>query len=607
MDRAVGMNKLPIRLHILGSDCYQIQPTAGIRQLAVFPDTGRSLSKQIRLLRHRILLLELEDCRVFRLHITRSWIPNQSNLATLADALTKHDASHHAWESIASNLGWQLETTLSLERLDLANPGLGKEAIRAAAMEHCLGKDDSSKSDATALQTKVQHIEQKMSDDLAEIMSRFVERLDDNALKLASLWPDGLTLSRYNWLMGAERTSRPWRIQAAGVFPALIPMMAGERGKVERAERSLIKAIDTGHSLVQALEKSYGVRKVIARHALTMPAWLLVDAHPCRMAVLLHGLSELPPERYPRNEAEWRMYRHFINELLPSLTGRPASSRLNEAFLPAISKRGWEITEEKLNKVGLDTENAHLFRKFVAASNRALAGSIIDACKVSASTATILASRVLETALVSVGVVNLGPIARVWPTLVGRSRIENKAWWDQLRGKNWPAVIDVPFECEDCEVVALASPEQLVEEGKVMGHCVGSYVHSCLDGKAFIFSVRRKDGLRLGTAELWFKSADTSDQFRIGIKQFKGHGNRPVRVQAVRVLDTFKHHLESEGGQTSIAQVLKNMVKARKWRRLGTDATRIEHEVEAEAMRHIADVRLRLDTLLVKAIDELQQ
>lgn len=600
------MDRFPSGLRILNSGCYQIHPIVGIRQLVTFPDTQSSLTKQIGLLRHRILLLELEDRRVFRLHIARSWMPNQANLAILAEALMKHDGLPHDWVSIASSLGWQLETTLSLEQFDLVNPGLERDAIRAAAMEHCLSMDESDMANANALQVKVRDIEHQMSNDLADILPRFIGRLDADALELATLWPDGLTLFRYNWLMGTDSKAQPWRIQAAKVFPALIPTLAGERGKVEQAERLLIKVIDSGRSLVQALEKNYGVRKAIARHALSIPAWLLDDARPGRLAVLLRGLSELPPERYPRAEAEWRLYFHLLYELLPSLTGRPASSSLNAAFLPAISKRGWEVTERKLNKVGLDTENAQLFREFVGAANRTLAGALVDAGKVSQTTVTTLASRVLETALISVGVVNLGPIARLWPTLVGRSRLEHKAWWDQLRGKSWPSVIGAPFECEDCKVVALTRPEELLEEGEAMGHCVGTYIQDCLNGESFIFSIRRNDGTRLATAELVFKPTAVSYQYRIGFRQIKGPGNRQVCVQGARILDTFKSHLKRDESQTLIVQVLRDIAKARKWRRHGVEAKRIDHEVEAEALRQMPDGRLRLDTLFAKAIDQLQ-
>ena len=51
------------------------------------------------------------------------------------------------------------------------------------------------------------------------------------------------------------------------------------------------------------------------------------------------------------------------------------------------------------------------------------------------------------------------------------------------------------------QFVFLGTPEALREEGVLMHHCVGGYVHRCLSGRSIIFSMQ-KDGVRYVTVEI---------------------------------------------------------------------------------------------------------
>lgn len=56
-------------------------------------------------------------------------------------------------------------------------------------------------------------------------------------------------------------------------------------------------------------------------------------------------------------------------------------------------------------------------------------------------------------------------------------------------------------EVRGYQVVPLTTAHDLIDEGKDMHHCVGSYTRNCLEGRSRIFSIR-KDGVKLATLEI---------------------------------------------------------------------------------------------------------
>ena len=592
------------------STCYarlERRPVPGLRQLLVCPHDATS--RPAGLLRERHLLLELDDGRVFSLQIPRGWLPTPPHLSSLVSALFECRGTLHNRSNTAQYLNWQLETTLTLEECNLTRMAPDRAAVRTLAIEHGLAIQPPGETSTGDVHVRVKALEQEITQEWDTLIASFIEGLGPDTLGQAGIWPDGMPLSRYNWLVGSDARTRNWRIQVARVFPALIPILAGERGEIQKSEAELTRVIDQGRPLIHALADIYGVRKAIARHALTMPAWLLDDERPARLGVLLRGLSALPPERYPRADDDWRMYVRLLYELLPSLTGRPPASVLNASFLPAISRRGWVVTARKLEGVGLNEEGSLLLRQFMTACNRMLAWAVVESTRTHELEATRVAGKVLDEAFLSIGVVGLADLARRWPACLGRSRLAHREWSEQVRGKRWPTVIDEPFQWEDCQVVALAGPEDLLEEGKAMNNCVATYVQACMYGDSFIYSVRGKGDERLATAEVRFSPDRGSNSHQFVIVQFKGPSNHSVCSQAARALGAFRRHLETDtDAQSRIAQVKSVMTKLRHWRRQGDTGRlgkRIEQEIERDALRQLQNARLVLDTLLAEAVTRL--
>lgn len=577
-------------------------PGSGLRQVLIFPH--ETTARDARLVRERQVLLELDDGRVYRLHIHRGWLSTPANMDALSRALAECGELPQSRPGMANRLGWKLETTLTVEDCNLLSPETDPAAVRALALEQGLSAPGlASPGDVQARVTALEHaFAREWRDRLAD----FIARLDPRVMAQAALWPDGLPLARYNWLIGGDGGTRQWRIQSAQVFPALVPVLAGERGPLQESEAALVRVIDRGRPLVQALAETYGVRKAIARHALAMPSWLLNGQPAASPGLLLRGLSALPPERYPRTDDDWRVYVQLLRELLPALTGRPAASPLNAAFLPAISRRGWSVTERKLERVGLNREGAARLRDFMLACQRILTEGILQTASVPLEEARRLSGQLLDSVFVATGVLELAQLALRWPAELGRSRLAHQEWCEHMQGKHWPGVIQEPFEWEELRVVALTRPEDLVKEGRVMGHCVGTYIQDCLDGRAYLFSVRGGDGKPLATGELRFSRRGAPGRHQVHVVQLKGPGNQHPSSQAARAFHAFTRFLETEAAQDRIARVVSDMARARTWRHQGDAARlarRIEHEIEADALKRMNYPQLELAGLVRRALE----
>lgn len=85
-----------------------------------------------------------------------------------------------------------------------------------------------------------------------------------------------------------------------------------------------------------------------------------------------------------------------------------------------------------------------------------------------------------------------------------REAARHQAEADRLKKKTvletWFSEIG-EFEYKGYKVIPLTDSHSLLDEGREMHHCVGSYSSSCVDGRSRIFSIR-KDGFRAATLEI---------------------------------------------------------------------------------------------------------
>ncbi len=99
----------------------------------------------------------------------------------------------------------------------------------------------------------------------------------------------------------------------------------------------------------------------------------------------------------------------------------------------------------------------------------------------------------------------------------------NKCW--EGRGWDWEGALG---ENGRCTITELTSPQALLEEGRLMDHCVASYVSKCQQNLSAIFSLSVNGERRL-TIEV-----DPADRT---VRQAYGGGNRAPTAQEENCLD----------------------------------------------------------------------
>lgn len=115
---------------------------------------------------------------------------------------------------------------------------------------------------------------------------------------------------------------------------------------------------------------------------------------------------------------------------------------------------------------------------------------------------------------------------------------------EQADAPGWPALCP-PWRDPDGHgsIVALASAEDLVDEGTALDHCVGGYYAQCRTGATQILSLRI-GAVRCATIELLVDPAQGGG-LSIRLGQFKGHRNSKPDRQQHAALRTFLEALQA--------------------------------------------------------------
>jgi hypothetical protein len=113
--------------------------------------------------------------------------------------------------------------------------------------------------------------------------------------------------------------------------------------------------------------------------------------------------------------------------------------------------------------------------------------------------------------------------------------------------QQWEALAP-PLQVGELRVVGLVSEGDLLEEGRAMQHCVGSYVQRCWAYRSFVFSVRDATGGSLSTFELGLLDPSTCRDGAgppfVRLVQHFGPANGQPSAQCISAAAVFVEHVE---------------------------------------------------------------
>lgn len=452
-------------------------------------------------------------------------------------------------------------------------PDADREILRQAIMTygHCSGQ--STESSIKEFEAKV----------YGESMDALVVLLDADALSAArdcrrkgnGSMP---SIAAYNLFVGAgakvglESQAARWRRQAAVAFP----MFSNDI----RAVPEVVEAIDGSSSLVTAIATSRGVAPSTVR---ALAGWPFGEAkRPTQLWLTTRVADVTPPNWLPRNPADWDKFRSFAKLLwgMGLVPFRPGDDPMQRAAEQACCVEASEASKRA------DAAQRRILQDIVRRNGRdwdaATAGDDLhlgNGANHLADTGLALCLEVVLPAAAAMGLESVGLIQggmregmkrlgshlilagrsprqslKISVAHLGRQTAATMPSTDNDLFSAWMPLGEDATAPNGLRIVNLSNPRALRDEGKEMGHCVGSYSWSCRDGTSRILSVRSQEsphwGTRLSTAEI---RVDGSCRPRVF--QHKSYKNSMPSTEARKALEWYLEMLEKSEVQGNLREL----------------------------------------------------
>lgn len=495
-----------------------------MRQWLCFPPASAKAGVRLRVFR---VLLELEDGRIFFASIRRRQAPDEAFTSELAglvandrDACLSLDATldslgtdaHVLDEALESRDAWAFTTTaadvLAEEVVERSRHGIRVSIEDRQAWEDALGSD------------------------LDEKIGRFIAGLETSVVEAARAVAE-FRPSTYNFLLGSGPEVRRNRIQAARLFPVLLPFLL--RGK---DADHLISAIDGGLPLIDNVVAYFGVSKSALRCLKEVPLATFGAGWIDKPGALLRLIADLAPERRPSAPAAWERFNAVVQRIA-EVSRQPVTTTSGRLQLRLAADRGFTISAnspEDVHRASRDIdeffERLSEVMRWELRSSRAGKRDIQYAVK-----------RATDEFLSAYDIVRIGQIARRWQDAFLRAQVDFAEDREIWLGARWPSPVTAPVAAGKSVVVPIVTAAELAEEGQAMKHCVASYAGRCMRGESQVFSVRAQDGERLSTVETAIGLAHSAPT--VAIIQHRAQGNRTPSVSNALAAACLISHMRS--------------------------------------------------------------
>jgi hypothetical protein len=451
-------------------------------------------------------------------HLQRHWLFPPSFHATQVSGALIHPTKAFLWAAIRQRL-----TTM------IAMPDVSPTLARQieAFLEAC-HKEVAEKYEGVVIERHAltPHHEASPSiehlDEIAKFISMsqdFKGRLFEDIVALFDHYAPLLnarthTIENYNTVrfwMDAQRLNR---FQAIRSYPWLFHELDLRTGGPDyyhappqdpmNMREVIVDAIDRGQPLIPLLVKRYKVGK----HTLRYAKFLLSDRYriPETIPTVLWFLDGINPDLRPTTEADMVILNNAIDWI-----------------------SGWRHEEDRefVNVVASTLFQAgvagfrSLIKRWCPSHNPDNPFHDVDdyLADYAQHTGKGLITQEIADSLITDWIREAGLLS-----LFAQSEQWHLAWLTRQHedvNRTWPAILPESVWIRNFIVTELNTTEMLLEEGKAMRHCVGSYAEQCVAGKAFIFSVQTRSGALRSTVHIGHKGTIG----RLIIKEHRGFAN----------------------------------------------------------------------------------
>lgn len=373
-------------------------------------------------------------------------------------------------------------------------------------------------------------LESKLRVDLNSGIGQFVGNLKKEVVQTISEIGCNFTPGIYNFLAGGSEQVSLNRIQAARVFPVLVPALATRNGL-----REVHEAIRTQKPLIDAVANALNVPKSVVRCLRGLDIATAGQVWSDQPHALFRLLATLPPDFRPKDAEAWMAFNTAV-QAISQASGMPPLCTRNRLWLYACAARKFKVEdlEATLERAARDID------EFTSA----LVAVINFELRRGSQHKPVYAINAIDEFMNSQNdILKSAKLAQRYEAAylresAGFANTEEKAL---LSGVRWKSVLDAPFVTTLRSIHHLVTAEELVDEGAEMSHCVAGYAIHCLSGEAVIFSVRDREGRRCSTMQVAI-SQDKKGDIRFSHVQHKGRKNvEPSRECKMATLSLLRH------------------------------------------------------------------
>lgn len=358
-----------------------------------------------------------------------------------------------------------------------------------------------------------EELEARLIADLDSGIEQFIGNLKGGVVQAISETGCSFTPTIYNYLAGGAEPESRNRIQAARVFPVLVPALATGNGP-----REVHEAICAQKPLIDAVASAFGVPKSVARCLRGVDAVTAGPAWADQPHALFRLLATLPPDFRPKDAETWTAFNAAV-QAIAQASGLPPLCTRNRLWLHACAARKFKVEDlgAMLECAARDIDE--LTSALVAVMNFELRREPRHKPVYAINAANEFVNSQSD-------ILRLARLARRYEAAYLRESAdfadaEEKAL---LSGARWKSVLDAPFASISRTIHQLSTAQELVDEGAEMSHCVAGYAICCLSGEAVIFSVRDREGRRRSTLQANIYQ-DKRGDIQVGYAQHKGRNN----------------------------------------------------------------------------------
>lgn len=525
---------------------YDRDLSASVRQVLQFPVSraGTPLEQHPRF-RHLTVLLEIKCGRCLLFRLQRHAALDAYDLQAIAELCERASAAEVFADRLQELVGLPL-VVMDEIRLDDLEPVWGvKDAAGATLI--ALAAQGLGASGVELSQAKV-GLAREAEQSLRQLLERFIEDLEPQS-RNASGWPAALDIPRYNLLAIHDPMRRRNRLQALRVLPLLAPALLNPAYDV-KLRGALLRTIDAGQPLVEALSNQFGVSKAAVKHMTKVALEDIPARWIGRLGNLLRLIDALVPERRPVTAPQWQAF-DALERTVAGITAQPTTSPLNLAWLREVTLDGLdETTAARIRDSTADGDIRTMLYMRLALHRwtRHRAGAAPGEGR------TLPLCAAIDREIARTRLPQLRELARRWDQCLLEEQARLLEEKEKLAGRRWETLIAAPVETNGFWVVPLASAKDLAEEGKRLRHCVARYVERCFKADLMIFSLRDPQDKSLSTFALSPMMKDTRLTFVLrDHRELDDAAPRPEYQEAVTA---FVRYLEVSVGAEAIQAVL---------------------------------------------------